>query len=151
MVARIAVTLACLFAALPVRAGELKVDEARRLVVGKLFSFNCFEGTTGAGRVFGDGSVAGILRSPGSATARYVTLPAGTLRVKGEAVCASLRGLAFDPCFTLTQIDEHTFRGAISGLSFASCRFVRRGGRTEVARASSAPHALHSAIAAGQE
>src|ERR1700674_2229229 len=99
MTMRIAVTLACLMAAFlmvpwPVAAGELKPDEARRLVVGKLFSFNCFEGTTGAGRIFNDGSVAGIVRFQGSGPIRYVTLPPNTLRVKGEAVCAPVRGMA---------------------------------------------------------
>jgi hypothetical protein len=152
MILRIAVTVACMVAALPVRAAELKAEEARRLVVGKLFSFNCFEGTSGAGRVSGDGSVSGIVRFQGGATARYITMPPGTLRVKGEAVCASVRGMAVDPCFTLTQIDDRTFRGAITGLSFASCQFVRRSGRTEVARAG-ASHVMHSAVAgqAGQE
>jgi hypothetical protein len=150
MILRFAVTVACLVAALPVRAGELSADEARRLVAGKLFSFNCFEGTTGVGRVFNDGSVSGIVRFPGSVTVRHVTMPPGTLRVKGEAVCASVRGMAVNPCFTVTQIDERTFRGAITGLSFASCQFVRRSGRTDIARAGSAPRAMHSAVA-GQE
>jgi hypothetical protein len=146
MILRIVLTLACLVAAWPLRAAELKADEARRLVVGKLFSFNCFEGTSGAGRVFGDGSVRGVVRLQGSPTARYIVMPPGTLHVKGEAVCASVRGMAVDPCFTLTQLDDRTFRGAITGLSFASCQFVRRSGRTEVARAGSS-HTVRSAVA----
>jgi hypothetical protein len=150
MILRIAVTVACLVAALPVRAGELKAEEARRLVAGKLFSFNCFEGTTGVGRVYNDGSVNGIVRFPGSATVRRVTMPPGTLRVKGEAICASVRGMGVDPCFTLVQLDDRTFRGAITGLNFASCQFVRRSGRTDVARVGSAQRAMHSAVA-GQE
>ena len=47
-------------------------------------------------------------------------------RVKGAAVCASLRGLPIEPCFNLTKIDDQSFRGAISGLGFASCEFTRR-------------------------
>ena len=63
MVGRIAVVLACLLAAMPVRADEImKPDEARRFVVGKPFSFNCFDGTVGAGRISADGSVAGTVR-----------------------------------------------------------------------------------------
>jgi len=153
MIMRIAVALACLTAILlPARAGELKAEEARRLVVGKLFSFNCFEGTTGAGRVYADGSVSGIVRFQGSAAFRHIRMPPNTLRVKGEAVCASVRGMAMEPCFTLTQIDQRTFRGAITGLSFASCVFTQRDGRSGLARTTSAPrsilpHSLHSSVA----
>ena len=155
MTMRIAVTLACLVAAFlmlpwPVAAGELKPDEARRLVVGKLFSFNCFEGTSGAGRVFADGSVSGIVRFAASGTVRHVTMPPNTLRVKGEAVCASVRGMGVEPCFTLTQLDDRTFRGAVTGLSFASCRFTRRSGRGDLVRTTSAPLAIRSAVA-GQD
>ncbi|MDO8875974.1 MAG: hypothetical protein Q7V40_07690 [Pseudolabrys sp.] len=46
--------------------------------------------------------------------------------MKGGAVCASLRGLPIEPCFNLTKVDDQTFRGAISGLGFASCQFTRR-------------------------
>jgi hypothetical protein len=150
MTMRFAVTLACLMAALPVTAGELKPEEARRLVVGKLFSFNCFEGTTGAGRVLHDGSVSGVVRFQGSGPIRYVSMPPNTLRVKGEAVCASVRGMAIEPCFSLHQLDDRTFRGAVTGLSFASCQFTRRSGRPELARAASASRAIHHA-GTGQE
>src|SRR5262249_9827811 len=37
----------------PAVAGNMGADEARRFVVGNLFSFTCFEGTTGEGRVNG--------------------------------------------------------------------------------------------------
>jgi hypothetical protein len=121
------VVAAASIASLPAFAGEMKAEEARRFVAGKLFSFTCFEGSSGAGRIFNDGSVAGVVRFQGSGPSRYVTLPAGTLRVKGESVCASLRGLAFEPCFNLEQTDARSFRGSISGLGFASCQFTRRG------------------------
>jgi hypothetical protein len=55
-----------------------------------------------------------------------VWLPAGTLRVKGQAICASLRGMLFEPCFTLHRTDERSFRGSVSGLGFAYCDFTRR-------------------------
>ena len=72
-----------------------------------------------------------------------VKMPANTLRVKGEAVCASVRGMAMEPCFTLTQLDERTFRGAITGLSFASCLFTQRGGRVGLVRTTSVPRSIH--------
>ena len=53
-------------------------------------------------------------------------LPAGTLRVKGQAVCATLQGLPFEPCFNLNRTDEHSFRGSVSGFGFAYCDFTRR-------------------------
>jgi len=150
MIARTALTLACLLVTWPLNANELTPEQARRFVVGKLFSFTCFEGTSGAGRVFNDGSVAGVVRFSGSATGRYVTLPPNTLRVQGDSVCASVRGLAMQPCFTLVQLSQSSFRGSVRGLGFASCNFIHRGGRTEVARASSATRAQHSG-GAGEE
>jgi hypothetical protein len=131
MFTRIAVLLAGLTAALPAGAGEMKADEARRFVIGKLFSYTCFEGTRGAGRIFADGSVAGTIQFRGEGPVRYVTLPSGTLNVKGERVCASLRGLFFEPCFNLVKTDARSFTGSVSGMSFASCQFTRRGGRSE--------------------
>ena len=80
-----------LLAALPAIAGEMSADEARRFVIGKMFSYTCFEGTRGQGRVNSDGSVAGSVQFQGSGPVRYAHLPANTLQVKGESVCASLR------------------------------------------------------------
>src|SRR5437763_15900771 len=91
--------VAGVLAAAPAFAGPMNADEARRFVTGKLFSFNCFEGTSGTGRVHPDGSVSGIVRFGGASGARYVTLPAGTLRVRGGAGCA-LMGSGV-PCFDL--------------------------------------------------
>ena len=39
----------------------MRTDEARRFIAGKLYSFRCFEGTAGAGRIQHDGSVVGII------------------------------------------------------------------------------------------
>jgi hypothetical protein len=61
------------------------------------------------------------------------------VQVKGESVCASLRGLPMQPCFNLERIDDKSFRGSISGLGFAYCDFTRRNPRLEVS--ASAPHA----------
>jgi hypothetical protein len=124
-------------------------EEARRFVTGKLFNYTCFEGTKGQGRVFSDGSVVGSIQLRGNGQVRYAALPAGTLRVKGESVCASMRGLPFEPCFNLERVDNNTFRGSISGLGFASCEFNRHNGRTAVVRSSqNEPLGLRPSLAA---
>ena len=148
MSARIAVIVAGVLATLPALAGELRPEEARRFVAGKLFAYSCFDGTSGAGRIFADGSVAGTIRMQGQGPVRYAMLPAGSLRVKNDAVCASLRGLPWEPCFNLTQTDANTFRGSIRGLSFASCTFTKRNARTNIARATSAPLPLRASVTA---
>jgi hypothetical protein len=146
-VVRFAVMLAGLVTAWPVGAGDMGTDEARRFIAGKLYSFRCFEGTAGAGRIHHDGSVAGVIRFSGTGPIRYVNLPAGTLRVKGSAWCASLKGVSFEPCFSLEKTDEYSFRGSVAGLGFAYCNFTRRA-RTDFIRTSSAPVAVGSAATA---
>ena len=122
-----------LVAAVPALAGEMTAEEARHFVVGKIFNYTCFEGTRGQGRILSDGSVVGSIQFQGDGAVRYARLPAGTLRVKGESVCASLRGLPMQPCFNLERTSASSFRGSISGLGFAYCDFTRPGGRTTVA------------------
>jgi hypothetical protein len=148
MLVRFAVVLAGLLAAWPAVAGEMNSEEARRFVAGKLFSFRCFEGSAGAGRVFHDGSVAGIIRFGGAGPIRYVALPAGTLRVRGDAWCASLKGVSFQPCFDLVKTDDHSFRGSVTGFGFAFCTFTRRNARSEMVRATALPPSLGSAATA---
>lgn len=146
-VARFAVVLAGLLSAWPVAAGDMGTDEARRFIAGKLYSFRCFEGTAGAGRIHHDGSVVGVVRFSGTGPIRYVNLPAGTLRVKGETWCAALKGISFEPCFSLVKTDEYSFRGSVAGLGFAYCNFTRRA-RSDFIRTSSAPVAVGSAATA---
>jgi hypothetical protein len=136
-----------LLAAVPAVAGDMSADEARRFVVGKMFNYTCFEGTRGQGRVLSDGSVIGSIQFQGSGQVRYAALPPGTLQVRGEAVCAQVRGLPVQPCFNLNRIDENSFRGSISGLGFASCEFTRRSGRATVVH-SSQPLGLRPSITA---
>jgi hypothetical protein len=126
----------------PAIAGDMSADEARHFVIGKMFSYNCFEGTRGVGRVYPDGSVAGSIQFQGGGPVRYAVLPAGTLRVKGEAVCASVRGLPVEPCFNLERIDGNSFRGSISGLGFASCEFTRHNARTKLTHSSNSSQPL---------
>jgi hypothetical protein len=134
MLKRGVVLLVGLFGILPASADELKPDEARRFVVGKTFSFACFEGTRGTGRIRADGSVAGSIQFQGRGPVRHAALPPGTLRVKGERVCASLRGLYFEPCFYLNKTGGRSFRGSLLGLSFAYCDFNRGRNRFHYAR-----------------
>jgi hypothetical protein len=52
-------------------------------------------------------------------------MPLGTLRVGGGRVCASLPRSIMQPCFYLERTNDNSFRGSISGLSFAYCDFTR--------------------------
>lgn len=144
---RVALIVFGCLAALPALAGEMSASEARRFVVGKVFFYNCFEGTRGTGRVMPDGSVIGTIQFRGEGPVRYAALPPGTLRVKGESVCASLRGMFFEPCFRLNQTDAYSFRGSLSGLGFAYCDFTRHRTRATAER-SSQPLALRPSLAA---
>jgi len=138
MIARFAVVVATLLAASLACAETLSPDAARRFVAGKLFAFNCFDGSRGAGRIYGDGSVIGTIQFRGAGPVRAVWLP---------AVCASLKGMAFEPCFRLEKLDERSFRG--SWMGFAYCDFTRRMSVAGVStrRHSSQPLSLEAAEA----
>jgi len=97
-------------------------------VSGKVFAFTCFDGTRGAGRILDDMGAAGAVQFNGSGPVRHLRLPGNTLQIRGQAVCASLRGLPFEPCFNLDKLDERSFRGSVSGMSFAYCDFRHQGG-----------------------
>ena len=147
MLARVvlgALTVGALIA--PAMAGEMNATEARKFVIGKIFSFTCFDGTRGAGRVFDDGSAAGSVQFSGSGPTRYMRLPSNTLQTRGESVCASIKGLPFSPCFNLDKRDDRSFRGAVSGMGFAYCDFRHKGaGHILMARSISGkgPRSLH--------
>ena len=108
--------------------------QARHFIAGKFFSYNCFDGTNGNGRIYADGSVAGYIQPGGSGPRRFVVLPANTLQVKGDRFCAAVRGLPFEPCFNLSRTSQVSFRGAVSGLGFAYCDFHRRSTRADLVR-----------------
>ena len=118
--------IVALLASGPALAESLDAEAARRFVVGKLFAFTCFDGSRGAGRVYDDGSVIGTIQFRGSGPVHSVWLPARTLKVKGETVCASLNGIPFEPCFDLNRTDGQSFRGSVLGLDFAYCNFAHR-------------------------
>jgi hypothetical protein len=115
-------------AIVPALAGQMSAEEARRFVSGKVFSFACFDGTRGVGRILDDMGAAGAVQFSGSGPIRHVRLPGNTLQIRGQAVCASLRGLPFEPCFNLDKQDEVSFRGSVSGMGFAYCDFRHQGG-----------------------
>jgi hypothetical protein len=144
MIARFAILVVSLLAAWPAFAQTMTADMARRFVTGKLFEFNCFDGSRGAGRIYGDGSVIGTIQFRGAGPVRSVWLPAGTLRVRGDSYCAALKGMAFEPCFELNRTSAQSFRGSLAGFGLAYCDFTRRvsvagvGTRTR----SSAPQSL---------
>ena len=140
MLLRVAVALcACVWGIASVAAEELGPEEARAFVVGKLFSYTCFDGTAGMGRVFADGSVVGTIRPLGRGEVRFAALPAGTLQVKNGAMCAHLNGLPIEPCFRVQRLDHNRFRGSISGLGFAYCDFHQSNPRAQIISGPTAP------------
>jgi hypothetical protein len=142
MLPRVAVALcACVLGFASAGAEELSPQDARAFVVGKLFSYTCFDGTAGMGRIFADGSVVGTIRPMGRGEVRFAALPAGTLQVKNGAMCAHLNGLPVEPCFRVQRIDHRRFRGSISGLGFAYCDFYQHNARTQIISGAAAPAA----------
>jgi hypothetical protein len=129
----------------PALAGQvMNADEARRFVAGKVFAFSCFDGTRGAGRVFEDGGAAGAVQFSGAGPVRHLRLPGNTLQVRGQAVCASIKGIPFEPCFNLDKKDERSFRGSVSGMGFAYCDFRHQGAaQMLMARVVAHPRSLH--------
>src|SRR4249919_3669278 len=129
----------------PALAGMMNADEARKFVAGKVFAFTCFDGTRGAGRIMDDLGAVGSVQFSGSGPIRRVRLPGNTLQVRGQAVCASIKGMPFEPCFNLEKTDDRSFRGSVSGMGFAYCDFHHQGGNQMLmARAVARPRSLRS-------
>jgi hypothetical protein len=128
----------------PVLAGQMmNAEEARKFVAGKVFAFTCFDGTRGAGRVLDDGGASGAVQFAGAGPVRHMRLPGNTLQVRGQAVCASIKGIPFEPCFNLDKRDERNFRGSVSGMGFAYCDFRHQGAaQMLMARAVARPRSL---------
>jgi hypothetical protein len=129
----------------PALAGMMNADEARKFVTGKVFAFTCFDGTRGAGRVLDDLGAAGSIQFSGSGPVRHVRLPGNTLQIRGQAVCASIKGIPFEPCFNIDKHDDRSFRGSVSGMGFAYCDFRHQGAaQMLMARAVARPRSLHT-------
>ena len=135
MLLRVAIIWACGLGAGILGTGCIAAEDlgpeqaSAAFVVGKLFSYNCFDGTAWMGRIFSDGSIIGTIRIRGEGEARFAALPPGTIRVDGPAICAHLSGLLIRPCFKVQKIDRASFRGSITGLDFAYCDFYERNPR----------------------
>jgi len=127
------VLIGLLLATQPSAAEVLRPVAAREFVAEKLFGFRCFEGTRGSGRIYNDGSVAGAIQIRGAGEPRQVTLPAGTLRLRGESYCASLAGVPFEPCFEVDRIGAREFRGSLLAVRWAFCEFTRGGDQASAA------------------
>ena len=129
----------------PALAGMMSADEARKFVAGKVFAFTCVDGTRGAGRILDDMGAAGSVQFSGSGPIRHVRLPGNTLQVRGRSVCASLKGLPFEPCFNLDKRDDRSFRGSVSGMGFAYCDFRHQGAKQMLmARAVARPRSVQT-------
>ncbi len=129
----------------PAKAESMSAEQARKFVAGKSFAFNCFDGTKGIGRILDDGSAQGNVQFGGNGLMRGMRLPTNTLQVRGQQICASIRGLPFEPCFNLDKNSEVSFRGSVSGLGFAYCDFRKQGnGRVYLARSISRPRSLRA-------
>jgi hypothetical protein len=127
----------------PALAGQMNAEEARRFVAGKVFTFTCFDGTRGAGRILDDMGATGAVQFSGAGPIRHLRLPGNTLQVRGQAVCASLKGIPFEPCFNLDKQDDRSFRGSVSGMGFAYCDFHHQGAtQMLMARAVARPRSL---------
>jgi hypothetical protein len=131
---------------LPAMAGQvMNADEARRFVAGRVFAFTCFDGTRGAGRIFDDGGAGGSVQFSGAGPVKRMRLPGNTIQVRGQAVCASLKGIPFEPCFNLVKTDERSFQGSVSGMGFAYCNFRHQGAaQMLMARSVARPRSLHA-------
>lgn len=125
MMARYLAAIAALVSSGSVLAENLDADQARQFVAGKLFEFICFDGSRGSGRIQKDGSVVGTIQIHGSGPVYTASLPQGTVKIKGENVCASLAGLPIEPCFDVDRTGDQSFHGSLSGMNWAYCDFTR--------------------------
>ena len=128
----------------PAAAAEMKPQEAKRFIAGKLFSYTCFDGTRGAGRIHADGSVVGTMQV-NSGRMRFVALPAGTIKLGSDSICASLPHALIQPCFNVVQTSPSSFRGSLKALGFACFDFQRHNPRMDLARSETAPGARRAA------
>jgi hypothetical protein len=129
----------------PAIAGMMDADEARKFVAGKVFAFTCFDGTRGAGKILDDMGASGAVQFNGAGPIRHMRLPGNTLQVRGQAVCASIKGVPFEPCFNLDKQDERSFRGSVSGMGFAYCDFRHQGAaQMLLARSVARPRSLRA-------
>src|SRR5258708_36001792 len=102
MFVRAAAVLTAIPFAAPALAEPMNAEAARHFVAGKLFAFTCFEGTTGSGRIFADGSFACVVRMGGGNT-RFMHLPPRTLYAKNDGICSNIKSALINPWFDLSR------------------------------------------------
>jgi hypothetical protein len=98
--------------------------------------------TRGAGRLLDDMGAIGAVQFSGSGPVRHIRLPGNTLQIRGQAVCASIKGIPFEPCFNLDKKDEVSFRGSVSGMGFAYCDFRHQGAAQMLMARAARPRSL---------
>jgi len=138
MLARCILTIMGISAAIPAAAAELRPEEAKYFIAGKYFSYRCFDGTTGGGRINANGSVVGTIQPGGSGPTRVIALPVGTVRVQSDSICASLPGGRSSPASQSRRQIPGAFGarlpGSVSPTVISSRRTRawnrRRGGRS---------------------
>jgi hypothetical protein len=85
------------------RANECRSGSAVSSLASS-YAYTCFDGTRGTGRI--SNGRLGRGNRPGSrrwSEAQYTALPPGTLHVKGQSVCATVRGMPFVPASILRR------------------------------------------------
>jgi hypothetical protein len=85
MIMRVTILVASLLASAPAIAEPMGPEVAQRFVTGKLFAFNCVDGTRGLGQIYTDGSAMATIQVSGSGPTRTLGFPPGTLKVKPYA------------------------------------------------------------------
>ena len=112
MFVRVAIVVAGVARSQPGHDGEalaepMNAEAARRFVAGKLFAYNCFDGTRGPGRIYSDGSVD---RHDPASRQWPDALRRGCRRErcgsKAKPICASLAACLFEPCFNLDRTER---------------------------------------------
>jgi hypothetical protein len=134
MKTRVAVLCVFCLVASSAIAEELRPEQAKAFVVGKVFAYSCFDGTAGMGRIMANGSVVGTIAPGGRGETKFASLPPGTIKVSGNSVCAHIRGLPIEPCFRVQRIDQQSFRGSIAGDAYAYCDFHQGNPETQLER-----------------
>jgi len=127
MIMRMTILVASLLATASAIAEPMGPEVAQRFVTGKLFAFNCVDGTRGPWpdlyRWLGNGDDSGQRIRTGT----NVRVSAGHAQGEGRGRMRHSQRPVFEPCFNLNRTGEQSFRGSLTGLGgFAYCDFVRR-------------------------
>ena len=133
-----------LLAVLPAAAGEMNADEARRFVIGKMFSYTCFEGTRGQGRVNSDGSVAGSVQFQGAGPALRPSAGEHAVRSKARPYAPAAR-TDLPACFNLERVSDTQLpaaRSRVSGFALLRIYAQRRPAEPQRVQRASNTHPL---------